>query len=241
MPAAAPGEVRLAAAGETRVWLGRWNDEDCVFGICKDLSAEQEALQKFDRLFRLNPCPMAVSGVADLAFTDVNDAWLRLLGHERSEVVGRTARDRDLFVDREAHRRVGDLLLAAGRVVDVDVQVRRKDGSVLYGVFSGEVIESQGTRHSLTVMVDHTEAKQAREALVRAARISETVGLAVRSTAHELQALLEVISAAVARLDEELPAADKHRTVLASIEDAARRSADLTGRLAGSGQGGSGE
>jgi hypothetical protein len=76
------------------------------------------------------------------------------------------------------NRRVGDLLLAAGRVVDVDLQVRRKDGSILDGVFSGEVVESQGQRHSLTVMVDHTEAKQARDDLLRATRICETVGLA---------------------------------------------------------------
>ena len=30
---------------------------DCIFGICKDLSEEQEALQKFNRLFEFNPNP----------------------------------------------------------------------------------------------------------------------------------------------------------------------------------------
>ena len=30
---------------ETRVWFGKWSGMDCVFGICKDLSREQEALQ----------------------------------------------------------------------------------------------------------------------------------------------------------------------------------------------------
>jgi PAS domain S-box-containing protein len=46
---------------ETRVWLGRWNGADCVFGISKTLSAEQEAQQRFERLFRNNPAVMALS------------------------------------------------------------------------------------------------------------------------------------------------------------------------------------
>ena len=46
---------------ETRVWLGRWNGADCAFGISRDLTAEQEALQRFERLFRGNPVPMALN------------------------------------------------------------------------------------------------------------------------------------------------------------------------------------
>ena len=28
---------------ETRVWLGKWDGKDCLFGLCKDITAEQEA------------------------------------------------------------------------------------------------------------------------------------------------------------------------------------------------------
>ena len=42
---------------ETRVWSGRWNGMDCIFGISKNLTAEQEAHQRFERLFRNNPAP----------------------------------------------------------------------------------------------------------------------------------------------------------------------------------------
>ena len=37
---------------ETRIWFSQWNGRNCVFGVSKDLSAEQFALQKFERLFR---------------------------------------------------------------------------------------------------------------------------------------------------------------------------------------------
>jgi PAS domain S-box-containing protein len=46
---------------ETRVWFGQWNGEKCIFGISKNLTAEQDAQQRFERLFRCNPALMALS------------------------------------------------------------------------------------------------------------------------------------------------------------------------------------
>jgi PAS domain S-box-containing protein len=233
------GKSGPLVAVETRVWLGTWNDERCIFGICKDLSAEQAALQKFDRLFRLNPSPMAVSAIPGREFTDVNDAWLELLGYERAEVVGRSSQDLGLFVDPETQTRVGDLLQATGRVSAVELQVRRKDGSVLDGLFSGDVIESQGSRFFLTVMVDQTEAKLAREALVRQARIHGTVERAIDATTRDLDRLLSDIGEAAGSLERALSPDDPRRATLGSIDEAARLSADLVARLADLGRTGS--
>ena len=62
---------------ETRIWMGRWNGRSCFFGISRNLSAELEAQQRFERLFRSNPAAMAVSSLPDRLFTDVNDAFVR--------------------------------------------------------------------------------------------------------------------------------------------------------------------
>ena len=152
---------------ETRVWFGQWNGEDCIFGICKDLSAEQEALQKFERLFRHNPAPMAVTDLPDRRFTDVNDAWLKTAGYSLEEVLGRTTMDLDLFPDPEQQRAAAEDLQVHGRFADVELKVRRRDGTILDGLFSGEIVESQGRQHFLTVMIDQTERKRA-EARLRA-------------------------------------------------------------------------
>ena len=65
---------------ETRVWLGRWDGAACVFGVSRDLTREQEALQKFESLFRGNPALMALTSQPEGKFTDVNDAYLSALG-----------------------------------------------------------------------------------------------------------------------------------------------------------------
>jgi len=155
---------------ETRVWFGKWSGLDCIFGICKDLSREQEALQKFDRLFRNNPAPMAVSTLPERRFSDINDGFLDTLGFAREEVIGRTALELGIFVQPEKQEEVAEGVAGPGRVSDIELKVRRKDGAILEGLFSGEVIESQGQKMFLTVMVDITQRRKAEEALLESER-----------------------------------------------------------------------
>jgi len=146
---------------ETRVWFGKWNDMDCVFGLSKDLSKEQEALQKFDRFFRTNPALMAVNKMPEYTFVNVNDAFLNALGYTEDEILGRTSAELGLFVDREEQQRVADMLAEYGRIIDAELKVKTKHGDVRYGLFSGDIIENQGSKYFLTVMLDITERKKA--------------------------------------------------------------------------------
>ena len=153
---------------ETRVWFGKWSGIDCIFGICKDLSKEQEALQKFDKLFMCNPALMAVSSIPERRFTDVNESFLSTLGFSREEIIGKTSAELDLFVQPKVQAEVGNLIEQQGFVRNVDMKVRTKDARILDGLFSGDIIESQGKKSFLTVMVDITEMKEAERALQKA-------------------------------------------------------------------------
>ncbi|MBP7096431.1 MAG: PAS domain S-box protein [Spirochaetia bacterium] len=150
---------------ETRVWFGQWDGRPAIFGVSKDLSAEQAALQKFERLFHGNPAAMAVSSVPDHRFVDVNEAFLRIFGYERREVIGVRSPELRLFVDGRRWRGAVGELEAGGRVRNRELELRRKDGALIHGLFSGELIETQGRRFLLTVMVDVTETVTLREAL----------------------------------------------------------------------------
>lgn len=139
---------------ETRAWLGSWNGEDCVFALSKDLSAERETLQKFTKMFANNPAIMAISQASDRRFVDVNLAFLEKLGYEREEVVGRTSTELGIFHDKDEWKLAGDELVGSGRIMNRQLRVRRKDGTELTGLFSGEIIESKGEMLFLTVMID---------------------------------------------------------------------------------------
>ena len=151
---------------ETRIWLGKWNGAHCLFGISKNLTAELEAQQRFERLFRGNPALMALSTLPERQFFDVNDAFLNALGYAKGEVVGHTASELSLFPDPEQQAALAAKLLAEQHITDFELQVRRADGTILYGLFSGEVIQSQGQAYFLTVMIDITARKQAEAELL---------------------------------------------------------------------------
>ncbi len=151
---------------ETRVWHGQWDEKPCLFGLCKDLSAEQDALQRFIRLFNANPTPLALTDPATGQFIEINDAFCDVTGYGRKEVIGATADNLHLFVCPDKQRQAREGLARVDRIRDVELQVRRKDGELLDGLFFGEVIESQGQQLFLTVMIDQTAQKRAEQALV---------------------------------------------------------------------------
>ncbi|MEI7891686.1 MAG: CHASE domain-containing protein [Myxococcales bacterium] len=172
----------------TRAWLGKWNGEDCIFGICKNMSAEQEATLRFERLFRKNPCLIALSTLPDQRFTDVNDAFLNTLGYTWNDIIGKTVADLNLFVQSERHAAASDQLQADGHLVGLELQVRRKDGVLLDGLFFGEAISSQGQPFLLTVITDITERKRAE---VELARLSVILRELMRLATHFVNVPLE--------------------------------------------------
>jgi len=205
---------------ETRVWFGRWSGVDCVFGISKDLTAEQEAQQRFERLFRNNPAPMALSTLPDRRFSDVNEAFLKVLGFTRDEIIGKASPELGLFANEKEQAAVARILLVDGRVADHELQVRRKDGALLDGLFSGEVISSQGRQHFLTVMIDITGRKQAEEELRLAKIAAENASLAkslfLANMSHEIRTPMNgVIGMVGLLLDGDLDPKQRHFAELA--------------------------
>lgn len=120
---------------ETRVWKGRWNGAPCLIGVSKDLTAEQEARQRFEQLFRSNPLPMALSTLPDLRCVDVNDAWVRLVGFERSEAIGRTPDELDIYPARGSIDAPARESRQTDGIQTVELQNRARDGSIHDGLF----------------------------------------------------------------------------------------------------------
>jgi PAS domain S-box-containing protein len=150
---------------ETRAWLGTWNGSPCMFCVYKNLNAEQEAQQRFESLFRNNPALMGLSTFPDRRFSDVNESFLKALGYTRDEVVGKTVEELSLFADAQQYDDVMKHLRSFGRIQKYELKVRRKDGTIIEGLFSSEAIGNHGKRYFLTVMVDITERKRIEEKL----------------------------------------------------------------------------
>lgn len=191
---------------ETRARRGTWNGQACVFGFIKDLSAEQEAQQRFERLFHRNPAPMALTGLSDRRFLDVNDAFQTTTGYDLREVVGRTSKELGLFkIQSEEMEALVQTAVAQGSFFGVELQVTSKDGRVIDGLFSGEVVSSQGREYLLTVMLDITERKRmerelqkSRETAIAADKAKSTL---LSTVAHEFRTPLSLLTSSLDILD----------------------------------------
>ncbi|MBN2656237.1 MAG: PAS domain S-box protein [Spirochaetales bacterium] len=217
---------------ETRVWFGEWDGEPCIFGISKDLSSQQEALQKFNKLFENNPALMAISTIPERQFSDVNKAFTEALGYSREELVGRSSVDLNIFAEADKQKQIGEELAAKGRIDNIALKVRTKSGELLDGLFSGELIESQGKQYFLTVMVDFTDRKKAEEELRQAYEKAEDLAreadkanraksLFLANMSHEIRTPMNgIIGMTDLLLDTDLSGKQKHfaQTVRSSGE-----------------------
>ena len=127
-----------------------------------------ESQQRFERLFHSNPALMVLSSLPDRKFTDVNQAFLSALGYSPADVLGKSSAELGLFAKPEQIAAVNEQLISKGRVSEFEVQIRRKNGEILDGLFSGEIIRSHGKEQFLTVAMDITEQKQAHVDLLAA-------------------------------------------------------------------------
>ncbi|MCX6081860.1 MAG: PAS domain S-box protein [Chloroflexi bacterium] len=150
---------------ETRAWYGSWSGEACIFVLAKDLTDEREAQLRFERLFQGNPALMALISLPERWFTDVNQAFLTKLGYSQADVLGKTSSELNLFVVPEQRAAILELLQTVGRITELEVQVRCKNGEILDGLFSVETLSSQGKMFIMTVMVDITARKRAEDEL----------------------------------------------------------------------------
>ncbi len=142
---------------ETRTWFGMWDDQECLFCLSKDLRKEQEALQKFIKLFESNPVLMAISDLNNGKIIKVNRAVTDKLGYSKDEIIGEMGMELKIIVDPEKRQQIAEKISILKRIKDFELQVRCKNGEILHGLLSGEVIEIQGKRLFLLIIVDISE------------------------------------------------------------------------------------
>jgi len=156
---------------ETRIWFGKWNGEERIFGLSKDLSSEQEALQKFIKLFNRNPACMAITDMSSKEYTQVNNAFLNTFGFTEEEVIGNTAQELEIVIESEKYDQTYKELISRGFFNAQLMKARKKNGDYVNGLFSGEMIESQGKKYLMTVMVDLSEQKSFEAELLKKSQL----------------------------------------------------------------------
>lgn len=134
----------------------------------KTEAALKESEERFSAAFQANAAAAIISRWSDRRYVDVNEAFLRLSGYAREEVLGRTSPELNIYPTPEDRVKLLRLI-EADTVKGIEMTFRAKNGRLIDTLLSTKKITLQGETHIVTTMVDITERKKAEKEIVRLA------------------------------------------------------------------------
>jgi diguanylate cyclase (GGDEF)-like protein/PAS domain S-box-containing protein len=173
------------------------------------LSQIQEALRNSEErhriAFQASPNAVSIFRLDDGMYIDVNTTFLETMGFGRQEVVGRSSPDLNIWADPGDWQNLEETLRESG-VFRGEVQFRKKNGEIYWGLMSASVFDHDGVSCVLSVTQDVSAAKAAQQEIRNLAfydplttlpnrrLLEERLGQALAASAlnHRNQALLFV-------------------------------------------------
>ncbi len=120
---------------------------------------------KFAAVFYSSPDAIGIFTVADRRLLDLNQAFCDMLGHARSEVVGRSWSELRELVSTDREAEVEELLLEHGQVTDLEVDLATGQGEGATILLSLTPTSVNGEPCLVTIAHDITDRRHSERAL----------------------------------------------------------------------------
>ncbi len=184
--------------------------------------------ERFSQAFNHSPIPQAIQTLRAQRFVDVNDAFLRMTGFTRDEVIGRTPLELRLCLDYES--RFLQFLRDGKAVHNAEAQISTRTGEIRHALLSLKSLDLAGEPHVLLMAQDITDRLHL-ESQLRQSQKMEAVGHLAAGIAHDFNNLLTIIQGHASLQLSSSGAGKNIESSLHQINGAAERAADLTRKL----------
>jgi PAS domain S-box-containing protein len=158
-----------------------------------------ESERRFSVMFNKAPFAITLARLPEGFIVDINEAWMKLFGFTRKEVVGKTTAELWINRDSDVRARLYAELQQRGSLRNVEMTVFTKSGDERLLACNMDVIGFGDNEYLLSTINDITEHRRADEALRQAhaelAHVNRvlTVGELTASIAHEVNQPLGAI------------------------------------------------
>ncbi len=146
-------------------WLGVISRD-----ITKRLQAEQNLRQsedKFSKAFQASPNMIAITRLSDSKIIEVNDVFIDRTGHKREDIIGRTPRELNLWVNQVEIKSYLSALKENNKVREMEVRFLVNSGRILNCLVSGDIIMLNNEPCILSTILDITDRKRQEEKIER--------------------------------------------------------------------------
>lgn len=150
---------------------------DAIETAAEHKRAEQalaESEERFSKAFYQSPIGISLVDLTDFTIRDVNTALLDLLEGKREQLIGQNVLLLNLLIEPEVRAAIGKELQEHGMFRNKEAKFRRASGELRHMLNSGALVTIGGKPHSLTLIQDVTERKQAETQLRFHASIVES-------------------------------------------------------------------
>jgi PAS domain S-box-containing protein len=121
----------------------------------------RESSSNLELIFNTNPDAVMVTRLHDGYILTVNDGFTTMSGFTRAEVIGKSSLEVEMWQNPEDRQRLVSNLSETGVCMNLEINFRRKDGSLFIGILSAKCISLQGNPHIISVIHDINDRKQA--------------------------------------------------------------------------------
>ena len=133
-------------------------------------SALRLSEEKFAKAFRSSPIPITISTLLEGRFIEANDSFCRLSGYSKTEIIGHTSGELNLWINSDNRTQIVRVLREKKAIQNQELDYRTKSGEVRTVLFSAEIINYGGQECLLAIPNDITERIRDKNAIAQANR-----------------------------------------------------------------------
>ncbi|WP_242056548.1 MULTISPECIES: PAS domain S-box protein [unclassified Nostoc] len=152
--------------------------------------------EKLASAFRSSPDPITLSTFPDTRYIEVNDSFCRVFGYERTQIIGYTGQELQIWSNPEECVLLTQILQQTKVIRNHEVDFHTINREIKTMLFSAELIEINQQKYVLSTAKDITERKQAEnetrlllltsQAITRAVDINSALKVVLRLICHSI-------------------------------------------------------
>jgi PAS domain S-box-containing protein len=125
--------------------------------------ALKQSEEKFYRFFQSNPYSIAITTIEDGTFLEINESFTRFCGYTRDDVINRTSKEINAWINQADRAKMMNLLEKYGSVINQEYNFCKKTGEMHTALISAEPIDFENKKCIISVGLDITDYNKAME------------------------------------------------------------------------------